>query len=392
MTSKLHNLSLPDSYIASLIALRKNLHKNAELSGNEINTRQIILDFILRCGPHKIISPIGGRGIVCIYQTGSAGPTLLFRAEMDALPIQEKNEHHYKSSTSDVSHMCGHDGQMAILAGLAGLLHNNPPKRGKIILLFQPAEETGQGASAIVNDPEFSPLKPDYVFALHNIPGKQKGVVYLRSGIFNCASSGLIVRLKGRSSHASRPEDGLDPTLVMGEIIHGLNRLPIAPEFKDIFSMTTVVFARLGEKSFGTTPGEAEIRATLRCEDSQILELLERKAIQVVARCAESEGLNYNLEWCDKFTASVNDKHAVEIVSDAAKNAGLKVVYLKRPRRWSEDFGQFTARFPGAMFLLGAGETCPPLHSPEYNFPDDLIETGLVIYREIINQVFNRSQ
>jgi amidohydrolase len=389
MNYKLHNLNLPDSFIDSLMALRRDLHKNAELSGKEINTRQIILDFIQQSAPHKIISPIGGHGLVCIFQAGSAGPTLLFRAEMDALSIQEKNEHHYKSATSDVSHMCGHDGQMAILAGLAGLLHTHPPKRGEIILLFQPAEETGQGASAILNDPEFSPIKPDYVFALHNMPGKEKGVVYLRSGIFNCASSGLIVRLKGRSSHASRPEDGIDPTLPMSEIIQGLSRLPSEPEFNDTFSMASVVFARLGEKSFGTAPGEAEIHATLRCEDDQILELLEHKAKQLVVRCAESGGLHYNLKWRDRFTASVNDERAIEIVSDAATNAGLKVVYLKHPRRWSEDFGQFTARFPGAMFLLGAGETCPPLHSPEYDFPDDLIQTGIVIYREIINRLLN---
>jgi metal-dependent amidase/aminoacylase/carboxypeptidase family protein len=313
MNYKLHNLNLPDSFIDSLMALRRDLHKNAELSGKEINTRQIILDFIHHSAPHKIISPIGGHGLVCIFQAGSAGPTLLFRAEMDALPIQEKNEHHYKSATSDVSHMCGHDGQMAILAGLAGLLHTHPPKRGEIILLFQPAEETGQGASAILNDPEFN----------------------------------------------------------------------------DTFSMASVVFARLGEKSFGTAPSEAEIHATLRCEDDQILELLEHKAKQLVVRCAESGGLHYNLKWLDRFTASVNDERAVEIVSDAATNAGLKVVYLKHPRRWSEDFGQFTARFPGVMFLLGAGETCPPLHSPEYDFPDDLIQTGIVIYREIINRLLN---
>ena len=389
MKCKLPSLNLPDAFIDSLMALRKDLHKNAELSGREMNTSKIILDFILPSAPHKIISPIGGHGLMLIFDTGSAGPTLLFRAELDALPIQETNRHQYLSSSPDVSHMCGHDGHMAILAGLAGLLHTNPPKGGKVILLFQPAEETGQGASAIVNDPEFSPLKPDYVFALHNMPGKQKGAVYLRSGIFNCASSGLIVRLKGKASHASRPEDGLDPTLPMCEIIQGLNRLPSELEFKDIFSMATVVFARLGEISFGTAPGKAEIRATLRCEDDQILELLERKAKQLVARCAENGGLQYTLKWRDRFTASVNDERAVGIVCEAATNAGLKVLYLKRPRRWSEDFGQFTARFPGAMFLLGAGETCPPLHSPSYDFPDDLIQTGLGIYWEIVDQVLN---
>jgi amidohydrolase len=389
MYNKLSNLNLPEAFIDSLMNLRRDLHKNAELSGKEKNTSKIIIDFIRACTPHKVISPIGGRGLGCVFQSGASGPALLFRAEMDALPIQEKNELPYRSGTPDISHICGHDGHMAITAGLAGLLQANPPKRGKIILLFQPAEETGQGAAAIVNDPAFSSLQPDYVFALHNMPGKEKGVVYLKSGNFNCASSGLIVRLQGRSSHASRPEDGLAPTLPMSEIILGLNRLASEPEFNDIFSMATVVFARLGEKSFGTAPGEAEIRATLRSEDDQTLELLERKAQQLVAGYAQKAGLQYTLKWRDRFTASVNDERAVEILAKAAANAGRKVVYLKRPRRWSEDFGQFTARFPGAMFLLGAGKTCPPLHSPEYDFPDDLLQIGLTIYWAIINQMLN---
>jgi amidohydrolase len=373
----------------SLIALRRDLHKHAELSGREMNTNRIILDFIRRCAPRKIISPIGGHGLVCTFPARSAGPTLLFRAELDALPIQEKNEHPYKSVSAKVSHMCGHDGHMAILAGLARLLDIQPPKRGQIILLFQPAEETGQGASAIVNDPEFSALKPDYVFALHNLPGKPKGVVYLKSGSFNCASSGLIARLKGRSAHASRPEDGTDPTGPMCDFIQGLGRLPSDPEIRDTFSMATVVFARLGEKSFGTAPGNAEIRATLRCKDDQTLKMLEHKAEQLVAKCAKSGELEYDLKWRDRFTASVNDERAIQMIAGAVKKAGLKVVYLKRPRRWSEDFGQFTARFPGAMFLLGAGESCPPLHSPEYDFPEDLIEIGIKIYWTMINQFLN---
>jgi amidohydrolase len=389
MNNNLPDLVLTGEVMDSLIALRRDLHKHAELSGREMNTNRIILDFIQRCAPHKIISPIGGHGLVCIFQARSAGPTLLFRAELDALPIQEKNEHPYKSTSANVSHMCGHDGHMAILAGLARLLDIHPPQRGQIILVFQPAEETGQGASAMVNHPGFRALKPDYVFALHNLPGKPKGVVYLKSGNFNCASSGLIARLKGRSAHASGPEDGTDPTLPMCDIIRRLSRLPSDPEFKNVFSMATVVFARLGEKSFGTSPGNAEIRATLRCENDQMLELLERKAEQLVAKCAQNGGLEYNLKWRDRFSASVNDERAIQMISGAVKNAGLEVEYIKRPRRWSEDFGQFTARFPGAMILLGAGDSCPPLHSPEYDFPEDLIGIAIGIYWELINQVLN---
>lgn len=388
--TSLQNYRLPDSYADSLIALRKELHQNAELSGKEEKTRQIVFDFISRNAPHKIISPIGGNGIACIYQAEFTGPALLFRAEMDALPIQEKNDLNYKSQNSNVSHSCGHDGQMAILAGLSGLLHKNPLKRGKVVLLFQPAEETGQGAITMISDPKFKQLRPDYVFALHNMPGEDKGTVCIRAGVFNCASVGMIIRLAGKTAHASRPEDGKNPALPMCKIIQELTALPSASEFKDIFSLVTVVFARLGEGSFGTAPGEAEIRATLRCEEDRVMELLMQKAGHLVAKCAASLGLQHNIRWCEEFSASVNDERAVEIVCAAAQKAGLKVASLKRPRRWSEDFGQFSARFPGAMFLLGAGKTCPPLHSPAYDFPDDLIEIGLTIYWQVINHVLNR--
>ncbi|UCH23826.1 MAG: M20/M25/M40 family metallo-hydrolase, partial [Deltaproteobacteria bacterium] len=198
--TSLQNYRLPDSYADSLIALRKELHQNAELSGKEEKTRQIVFDFISRNAPHKIISPIGGNGIACIYQAEFTGPALLFRAEMDALPIEEKNDLNYKSQNSNVSHSCGHDGQMAILAGLSGLLHKNPLKRGKVILLFQPAEETGQGAITMISDPKFKQLRPDYVFALHNMPGEDKGTVSIGAGVFNCASVGMIIRLAGKTA------------------------------------------------------------------------------------------------------------------------------------------------------------------------------------------------
>jgi amidohydrolase len=158
----------------ALILLRKELHKNPEVSGKELQTSKRIISFLEKQAPDEIITEIGGAGIAAIYKSKEAGKTVLFRCELDALPIEEINSFEHRSLINGVSHKCGHDGHMAILCGLASELSQNRPETGTIILLFQPAEEDGSGAQKVFSDTKFASLKPDYVFALHNLPGFPK--------------------------------------------------------------------------------------------------------------------------------------------------------------------------------------------------------------------------
>ncbi len=170
--------------IDELIKLRKDLHCNPELSGKEKNTSAKIKNFISQFNPDEVISNIGGNGIAFIFKGKEEGKTILFRSELDALPISEQNDFEYKSSVENVSHKCGHDGHMTILSGLASLLKNKKPDRGKVVLLFQPAEETGEGAAKVLEDKKFEQINPDYVFALHNLPGYPAGSVVIKNGNF----------------------------------------------------------------------------------------------------------------------------------------------------------------------------------------------------------------
>jgi amidohydrolase len=383
----MYKSNLIESFIPDLTGLRRDLHKNPELSGKEENTARIILDFVSRFEPDEVVCGIGGHGLALIFTGKIAGPTVMLRCDMDALPIREDNGFSYKSVIPNVSHMCGHDGHMAILAGMAAVLSHHRPLCGRVVLLYQPAEETGQGASLILNDLKFKSLKPDYIFALHNLPGYPMGKVIIKPGSFNCASRGMVINLRGKTSHAAHPEDGISPAIPMCRIIDALSSLPSAPEINHFFSLVTVVYARLGKAAFGTAPGDAQIMATLRTETDDQMTLLVKNAIQHVKESTRGNGLCHEISWRDEFAAGINHDKAFERVKRAAHAIGIGVVRTKRPFRWSEDFGNFTSKFKGAMFGLGAGEDSPQLHNSNYDFPDGLIPTGISIFLQIVDDI-----
>jgi metal-dependent amidase/aminoacylase/carboxypeptidase family protein len=238
-------------------------------------------------------------------------------------------------------------------------------------------------AAAVVNDPKFKGLNADFAFAWHNLPGYPLGAVVLKPGPMNCASRGMIVRLSGITSHAARPEDGVSPALAMSELIQGLAGLPADPALNPPYSQVTVVHARLGEPAFGLSPGFAEVRATLCTENDDAMLILTELAVKLVKEKATSANLGFDISWSDEFVTSANNPSACDMVRKTAATTGLKVIDLREALRVSEDFGQFSARIPGAMFGLGAGENCPGLHQADYDFPEELIEIGSNVFMEI---------
>lgn len=375
--------------LESLATLRRTLHRHAELSGQESGTAALVREFIRHHAPcAEIVTGLGGSGLAFCYPGRADGPTVMFRAELDALPISETSALAHHSRTAGVAHKCGHDGHMAILAGLGVLLHRHPPRRGRAVLLFQPAEETGAGALQIVNDPRFARLSPDLIFALHNVPGHRAGEILVKKGAFTCASVGMRIGLSGKSAHASHPEQGLSPATAMCEIMRRLPLLPEAVAMKG-FGLVTLVHARLGEEAVGTAPGEGRVLATLRAETNEDLERLKKRAVETAGACARAECLGWTVEWKEYFAAGINDAHAVDAIVRAATESGLEVDWLAKPFRWSEDFGRFSSKIPGAMFALGAGEQSAALHSPDYDFPEKLIEPGLKVFWNIVDRLLN---
>jgi amidohydrolase len=373
-------VTLTNRDLVELTAWRRKLHRHPEISNEEEATAREVVTFLADTGPDKVLAGLGGYGVAAVYDSGEAGPTVLFRSELDALPIHELSGVPHASLVPGKSHMCGHDGHTAILAALGRQLGRKRPAKGRVVLMFQPAEETGNGAAGVVADPRFGEIAPDFAFSLHNLPGVPFGEVRLKTGVVNCASRGMRIVLEGKTAHSSMPETGVSPMLAVSQLMPALAGLGRGTFADDDFGMVTVTHVAMGEAVFGIAPGRAEVWATLRTRRDERMADFCASAEALVARVAVEHSLSPQYDYHEIFVASVNAADAVEHLRRALDEEGFVHGEEGLPMRASEDFGIFGHSAASAMLFLGAGERHPALHNPDYDFPDDLIPIGSKIF------------
>lgn len=369
---------------SDIVAYRKQFHQHPEISGNESWTSNKVLQILEQFSPTKITSSIGGYGIIAEYDSGKPGKTRLFRAELDALPIHEINTFEHRSTFNGVGHKCGHDGHLSCLLGLAKTLHNDPPKTGKVLLLFQPAEENGEGANAMLKDSKFKYFHPDFVVAYHNLPGYPLGQIVTKEESFTASVISVIYSFEGISAHAAEPEHGINPSLAISELL----QLVLQEERNDIehpeFNVITPVHLSVGNKDYGISAHHGELHLTIRTWTQEDLDHL----LQKLNKTAKSIGIQYQLKltisYTQHFHANKCDTSIVQLIRDAANDLKFNQTERSQPFKWGEDFGLFTQKFKGAMFGIGSGENCPALHNPDYDFPDELIPIASQLFHQII--------
>ena len=374
---------LTNSDIIALTATRRALHQQPEISGEEEQTAMTIVGLLQELNPTEIIAGLGGHGVAAVFDNGVAGPTVLFRAELDALPIQEISDNPWVSQVAGKGHLCGHDGHMVMLLGLGRLIARNPVAKGRVVLMFQPAEEDGSGARAVVADPAFAQIAPDWAFAIHNEPGRPFGHVSTRVGLINCASQGLAIKLTGKTAHAAEPEMGVSPAPAIAALIPALGALGMGGELTEAFKLVTVTHVHIGEPTFGIAPSEGQIFATLRAADDSAMDGMMDAARKMATQLAQDHGLDVAFEDHDVFNASINDAAATQVAQTAMDRLGVPHSDVGLPMRASEDFGVFGWGAKAAMLCLGPGEDFASLHNPDYDFPDDLIPVGVSIFHQI---------
>ena len=376
---------LTNADIAELTDFRRLLHQHPEVSGDEQQTAARIAAALTALNPTEILRNLGGHGIAAVWTAPDPGPTVLFRAELDALPIDEISSAPHRSQTPGIAHLCGHDGHATILIALARLLSRTPPRRGRVILMFQPAEEDGSGAAAVTADPRYVALTPDHAFALHNMPGIAFGQAHLAPGPFACASQGLKITLVGKTAHASLPHTGLSPATALADLVPALQSLgPGGADLTPDFRLITITHARLGEPAFGIAPGHAELWATLRTPADPPMAALRDAAMALAAATADRHGLGCTFTHHDDFAATLNDPAASNILAQALDALHIPHSPGALPMRASEDFGRFaTPPTKLAMLLLGAGPGAA-LHNPDYDFNDALIPLGTKIFHRVL--------
>ncbi|MEJ2114146.1 MAG: amidohydrolase [Flavobacteriaceae bacterium] len=341
--------------LTKITKLRKELHQNPELSGFEVQTAERLINFITSNCNAQIISSIGGNGFVAVFDFHEKGPTIGFRCELDALPIHEENTISYRSKVDGVSHKCGHDGHMAIVSGLLFWIKERAFKSGKIVLIFQPAEETGKGAFKMINDRRFKQLKLDYIFALHNIPGEPLHSILITEPSFSAEVQSLAITIKGKKSHAAEPENGINPAVGISYIIQELAKLNHTNSESKNFAIVTPIHIVMGEKAYGISPEHAELHYTIRTWDEHMMTHIKETIIAIIK------------------TLCLN----------------LKVNHKPQPFRFGEDFGWFSRTYKTAMFGIGSGNNSPALHHANYDFPDAIIKTGIAMYTSLIENLLS---
>lgn len=346
-----------------IAALRRTLHEMPETAGAETRTRALLWDF-LRENTSLELHDCGGGFYAAHREPDGAKKSVALRADYDALPLPD----------GGAAHLCGHDGHAAALCGVALALEGQELGRD-VFLLFQPAEETGAGAAGCLT--LFDREQVGEIYGAHNLPGLPLGEVTTRPGTFACGSVGLTLRFAGRAAHAAYPEQGVSPSGAVGKLLCILPQF--APPESTGLVLCTVAGASLGEKAFGKAAAEAEIWLTLRAEYQSELKNLLLWVLALSQRAADNDGLRFTWEEQDVFPATENDPVCAEKV--LALCGGTP---LPEPMRWSEDFGRYLQRAPGAYFGIGAGEDTAPLHAADYEYPDALLLPTVEVFLSLL--------
>lgn len=353
-----------------IIELRKELHNCPEISGKEVKTKALLKAFLQKHTTLEIHEC--GDGFYAAYRAHSAVKKagIAFRADYDALLMPD----------GSAAHLCGHDGHAAALCGVALALEELALKgqslEKDVFLLFQPAEETGAGAEGCTE--LFKKENVGEIYGSHNLPGFAFGKVYTRPHTFACASRGVTLKFQGKPTHAAYPENGISPAFAMGELLSKLPEISDASRFGGM-TLCTVIGMNMGEKAFGAAAAGAEVWLTLRAEHDVDLEKLHNDIMQLSKQLAETNKLGFNYEVQDVFPATENHPACADKVLANCKGELLEV-----PMRWSEDFGHYLQKCPGAFFGIGAGEDYPPLHTEKYEYPDALLEPTIRAFMALL--------
>lgn len=365
-----------------LIALRHEFHRLPELGFAEDRTKARVAGILRDLG----LEVHEGVGVVGILKRGTGNRAIALRADMDALPITETSTHGYVSDVDGVMHACGHDGHMTMLLGAASALAEQSDFDGTVVFIFQPNEEHGLGAQAMIADGVLERFPVQEIYAIHNLPGVPMGQVSTRVGQI-CSSESLFeIRIEGQGGHASMPHVGRDAITVGAEIVQALQTIvarKLAPGAGVVVSVTE--FLTDGQRNVlpGTTTLKGDVRARVP-EDRATVDRLMR---QIAEGIGAAHGVKVLVTFTTEFIETINSAEPTQAVINSARALGLETIGDGSPMSFSEDFAHFAAAVPGCFLLIGNGEGGPngqPLHSSDYDFNDALLPIGATFWMQLV--------
>ncbi|MBT9287272.1 MULTISPECIES: M20 aminoacylase family protein [Bacillus] len=372
-----------------LIKWRHDLHMIPETAFEEHKTSVYIAEELKKMGV-SVCSGLGGTGIVATLKAGEGSKVIGIRAELDALHFTEAADHSYVSKNKGKMHACGHDGHMAILLGTAKILSERQHFNGTVCFIFQPAEEPGKGARAMIEDGLFEQFPLDEIYGLHNMPGLPAGTFATRPGGIMAGEDNFVIRIKGKGAHAARPHMSIDPLVIASQIILALQTIVsrnLDPSVPAVISCTEIVTDGVRN----AIPTYVEIKGDTRSYSPDTRRFLEEKMRTISSGICEMHGAECQFEYTHEFAPTTNwEEYVGFTVEAAAKTAGKENVTSNINQMMiSEDFSAFLEKVPGVFVFLGNGDEHDqkghiPLHSPSYDFNDDILLTGAAYFAELV--------
>ena len=380
-----------DEIYAELVEIRRELHENPELSQNEYRTQGKIRDYLDEHGIENF--PCAGTGVVGIIRGKNKGKTVGIRADIDALPIHEKNNVSYSSMNPGVMHACGHDAHTAILLGTGKIIKELADSKdsinGNVKLFFQPAEETIGGAERMVNEGCMEEPKVDYVLGLHVQPYLDAGKVELKYGKLNASTDSISISLKGKAAHGAYPDNGIDAIVMAGSVITALQSIVS----RNTSPLDSVVIS-LGKISGGIKDNiiadEVIITGTLRTLDDKTRKYTKERISSIVDNVAAAFGGEGLTTFHEGYQALINDNEIVDVIRESSEKLfGKENVQFKEfPSLGAEDFSYFLDIAKGAFFHLGCGSSLRgityPLHTEHFDIDEECLKVGVRLQVENI--------
>ncbi|MDE4095919.1 MULTISPECIES: M20 aminoacylase family protein [Rhodobacterales] len=364
-------------------AWRRDIHENPEILYDTHRTSALVAEKLKEFGCDEVVTGIGRTGVVAVIRgkSDSKGRAIGLRADMDALPMQEQTGLPHASKIPNAMHACGHDGHTAMLLGAAKYLAETRNFDGTAVMIFQPAEEGGNGGEAMVKDGMMERFGIDEVYAIHNSPGIEAGTFAIRPGPILASVDEFTLHLSGRGGHGAKPNMTVDTTVMMCHMITALQTIVsrnMDPVEKAVMSLTS---AETSSKAFNVIPDKAEVRGTIRTHSEDVRAMIPKRIKEIAEGVAATFGGSVELEMRIGVPVTINDDAATEYARAAAQAVGIceDVPILMG----GEDFSFMLQERPGAMIRLGNGPSAG-LHHPEYDFNDEIIPAGISWFAEIV--------
>ena len=370
---------------AQIAAVRRDIHAHPELCFQEQRTSDLIAGLLTDWGI-PIHRGLGTTGIVAILKNGTSDRAVGLRADIDALPITEKNAFPHKSLFTGKMHACGHDGHTAMLLAAAKHLSKHKNYDGTVYLIFQPAEEGGGGAREMIKDGLFEKFPMEAVFGAHNWPGMKAGQFALKNGPAFASSNEFKVTIRGKGSHAAMPHDGIDPVPVACQIVNAFQTIISRNKRPIDAGVISVTMVRAGEAT-NVVPDACEMKGTVRTFTLEVLDMIETRMKEVAEHTCAAFGAQCEFEFTRNYPPTINHPDETAFARQVMIDmVGADNVHEFEPTMGSEDFSYYLLEKPGCYFLIGNGDgthrigghglgPCM-LHNPSYDFNDDLIPLG----------------